>query len=981
MNGKHILFLCSVLSAGFIVGCSNQQLVQDKINDEQPKEIVLSPTGERTKFVLTFGSKWSLNSYPDWLTCSKSEGSEGTYQIEVGADVNRSRKKRDFTLVFSSRNGETVSIPVSQDFPFIKMTVEDADHKSPVDENNLITFFWNHSSEAGFKAYDVIVESNVDWRFVFSEEFGSENFIISKAVGKGSDKISLTTNKNNLDKQAFNSVLTLEALMPGAPQTIIGQGVDTPKVNLHQNNLRFLLNDKCEDLEVTVDELNNEVIGGEIQINSELPWRVDGGTSWVDMSTESSSDDVCSVSIKANGPNPLLEQRDYSVKLLSEGGAARYIIVHQKPYIFNLLKELVNFENQGTSTITVDLQTTGPWKISNSDVWQSWLTAEPLQGEGSATITLKCKDQNLSINDLKTDLKLESTIVPISKTVSVAQDKFAFEITPASVLSNIPTLSTDQYDAQITCSGDWSLTVDQDWVSISDLNGTGNKSVKIGANTPNPDLDNARTATVTLVSETHKARGLSLEATAPLLQREFQFELKPSTTSIIAYQGYVDLQITCSGGWEITASPGWLKPNKTSGLYDDKIRFTAETNSSLTTPRQGQITVKSTYNNVIKSTDFLVQDHFVFDIKDHETRYDVPAVDVPVQSFALNCTDNASWTISYPNSSDKDWIKRKGTTELNGTGSGNIQLQISDNPLTDWRSGSVRFTCDAIDSSIDLNFLQGIYQWDVRHIENEYPFGPLDDTEYRLQFDCSSNWTIECNSDWVVLTKKTGKGDGDVTLSVKNNTDTKARPDATVTIYSNLQKGTANELKKEFTVRQSGYRFDSSSQNLYFDPIPSPNYQSVSISCSGKWGVDVGQSWIHVSSTGGEGDGSIDISVDNNTSQESRSTGTVTIYSKDNNSLKKVVSVNQAQFVFSVPKELSSTSNGGDQNVRISCTSAWTASTKDNWITLDKTDGPAGETDLKITIQKNSTGKERTGTVEVKSQYGHTGTITITQAK
>ena len=154
------------------------------------------------------------------------------------------------------------------------------------------------------------------------------------------------------------------------------------------------------------------------------------------------------------------------------------------------------------------MNTSGPWEILNAP---EWLTVIPEKGEerGTCQISLNCDNQNLDLEDKLVKLQFRSTLNGIVQTTEVSQDKFVFDIEQNSKLLNISPINTDLYPVQITSSGDWSLKASDTWVELSSVAGSMDASVWIGAKSNNPDMEKARSATITMVSETHKAQGIT----------------------------------------------------------------------------------------------------------------------------------------------------------------------------------------------------------------------------------------------------------------------------------------------------------------------------------------------------------------------------------------------------------------------------------------------------------------------------------------
>ncbi|MBI4747492.1 MAG: pre-peptidase C-terminal domain-containing protein [Acidobacteria bacterium] len=133
------------------------------------------------------------------------------------------------------------------------------------------------------------------------------------------------------------------------------------------------------------------------------------------------------------------------------------------------------------------------------------------------------------------------------------------------------------------------------------------------------------------------------------------------------------------------------------------------------------------------------------------------------------------------------------------------------------------------------------------------------------------------------------------------------------------------------------------------------------------WTAQSNDSWIVLSNTGGTGSGAVNYTVQTNTSASSR-TGTITIA----NQTHTVTQSGAAGCAFSIsPSSRQFAQAGGSGSVSITVTAGtncnWTAQTNDSWIVLSNTGGTGNGT-VNYTVQANSTGNNRTGTIFVAGQ-------------
>ena len=442
-----------------VVDCSKQTLVQEGLEETYPDELHFLPTGSEQSLVVTFSDRWSLKA-PDWVICSKSAGAEGTFNLQLSADVNRTGQEKSGTLQFECSDGTTVTLPVTQPYPYLRISFSDVEGNS---NNTSHIFNWNDSYEEGEHSVTIHVESNVNWRFNFKELSTPENeFILSKNYGFGSAEIQLAPRRYNLDKMPYSCKLTADAYMPGESDNLIGEGVDSYTFFLNQKNLRFLLDNTTDERVFSVDERGDEKES--IYIDSELPWKVLDLPNWAFMSATSGAAGVSTVSIGASEVNPTREERNADIVLRSEGGAERVIHLTQRPFVFSLDKPEILFDNEGNKVEQLTVSSSGPWEVEGP----SWLTISSSGKDGNGTLTLSCKEQNLKFEELTGKVSIRSQLNSLFEETSVTQNAFVFEVIPDENIGSIPPISEVGYRVRVKCSGDWTVSSPQSWVSVSD---------------------------------------------------------------------------------------------------------------------------------------------------------------------------------------------------------------------------------------------------------------------------------------------------------------------------------------------------------------------------------------------------------------------------------------------------------------------------------------------------------------------------------
>lgn len=966
---KRSLYSLALLSLLFeLAACDTSTLVQESIADLPPDHIILDPTGSSKEFLMSFSDSWTLTPSDSWIICSPTSGSEGLTTIKVTAFLNASGINRSGTLSFSTKGKNTSSIPVSQEYPFLRVDVTDASGQ-PVVMRDSVVFQWNQYPDNNFNGYSIQVSSNINWRFSLesTDELNPRNdFRLSSDSGSGPKTISFSPVEQNTDSIPHDALLKLQAYMPNLEETV--PNMEPIELNVRQKNLRFLVNGSYKDVDVWIDDLGS--FSETLSIDSERPWFIFGSGDWVNL--ESGYNLVDNLVVSAKSANPTTDLREHEITLETEDGAKRTVRVHQEPFLFDLTDSL-SFFNHDMITRQIDLETSGPWRLDSASK-PEWLEVTPTYGEGGrgnvTTIRVSCPSQNMNLQDRSADLLFKSDVSEVEKRSKVNQEKYHLELQEIDGLRSIPTFRTDPYDVYVNCDGKWNISSDASWVSVSPSSGDGPGYVKIAAKSANPDTNSDRSSKVTLRSVTHEEKGYgNTSCSETITQQRFVFELGASHESVPAvFSDKFVLDVNCSDRWEIVSKPDWLEGN-TRGESHQKVEFEVRPYNDMSKDRDGVIRVRSLTNRVEKTLN-VRQEKLVFNV-DGSKPIDAVPCDVEKQTIHLNCTPDARWRIQET----PYWVS---IDKLEGTGSTDFIVSILDNmDLNNRRSGNIVIQCIDTDTRQTIGVSQDHFKFSVQ--EESLDFSEIGGERKDIHVDCSSNWRVVNNSNWIrtVNTDQTGSS---MSISAVDNYTVNNRSGE---IWVEVIKD--HSIRKKITITQDGYKFNQDPFTRNFNPyLSAPQVFTVNVVCSGAWSVrlpsgDEGKG-ISVSRTNGTGNGDITVTVSSNPLTQRRA-ATISI-TADNTSLRKDITIIQEgftctltpnSFVSDLPK------SGSTVTCSVVCPSSWTISTNQSWISIDRTQG-SGNGTVNIKVAKNSK-KQRSGTVTLTSEFGHTDTITLTQKK
>lgn len=977
--------LLSLFVASTFIACNkdNMDAVGLESGALSDNEFEIPPTGGSFSIAYTSDRYWTITKIPTWINASVKEGKAGTTTIRFDARYNSFKVDRNSHIVISSNDGSfRDSVYVRQSYPYLKI------------ENNEIDFMYNESEKNGTAPFEIPIVSNVKW--IIKEVSDDETqdlsrFSLSSFNGENDYVLEVLPKNNNFGLEPNQAVFEIIPVMED-PDSGTGELIEIPKevtehytIALSQDNFTFLLNGSPDELQVAFSELDNVSSVYDIAIQSEGAWTIKERPEWIRTNYESGQN--ITLSISPDGITPTVNERKGTIVLRvdAEEPVEREISVSQNGYVFSIDGEQnINIASDDTTKHTIMLKTTGNWEIQNIP---DWLEVNPVSCEQTSLqtgitehlITIKAKNENLEFEPLSANLiftRIDKPygIVddPINIAKEVTHEAFVFELDPSPVLSGIPTYNTIAYPVNVKCTGDWEIESVPDWIDVSELSGKGGETtIMVNANSPNPDIDQDRTALIGFVSLKHKDAGLTVERDIEVKQRKYIFEIDAAELADIpAYKNTFPeyaANLTCSVEWTLLEYPDWLTPNVTSGdgMEDVEILFTPGYNQS-SSSRSGIVRLKDKMENTINFT--ATQEAFVFD----DSR--VSFRDIPVMGgsypLTFDMTAEAPWSlISYP-----DWIAPNATNgNAPSGGTVNISFVSEPNPNLEQRRGTAVLKSNIGGREKSIEFVQDELVFDDTPVDLH--FTELSEEQERIRVECSGSWAID-GPDWAIFSPSTGTGSQTITVTVSENLDLQDRS-YPFALYCTIN----TDLTKTINIEQDAFEFDSTPLRYEYTALEGRT-ERFDVLCSGRWAATNLPSWIHLSKNSGQGDESGDteevrLDVSNNLTESDRET-VFRIKSTDNPALVKEITVWQERFIF----VLSDTScefdaeDIGRVDIDVTCSGDWTVSCDEDWVNISN----VTRYGFQISVDNNDSTSRRNSTIEVRNaESGITKAVYVTQ--
>lgn len=537
---------------------------------------------------------------------------------------------------------------------------------------------------------------------------------------------------------------------------------------------------------------------------------------------------------------------------------------------------------------------------------------------------------------------------------------------------NFPNAEASVDDFTVTSMGTpWGFTEVMDWVSLSKTQGTKTENVSLTV-TENFSGDESRLGVFFLESKDYE---WNFKSPVSVFQPAAIPYAVPEISNV-TFNGGASSQtiwVMSNCTWEYQTYDSWLTATK------DEESGTLIINASENIwdyAREGYITI--TFNGEYMATIYVIQRAAEVSMETNTLTFENTA-----GTYELTLESEVSWTATTSHT----WLNvspasgNAGTSTLNITASANTSIYD--------RTGYVYIKVGDI-NKVEIPVRQrGLY---IEFETNAMEFG-AEGGEHDILIASNTSWEIvlpllpsgspvtktivttpvdptESNS-WFTVSPMSGERDGYVKVTVAENPNVSSRT-ATITATQ-----TGLNLSDTFVITQRGKVFNYGDVST-FQCSDKGQSLVVNVTSNGKWEATSNDSWISVSPESMTGSADLVITVEENTTDDTR-TGTVTLTIGDQS---YTLTVKQTGKYFTIQYTGSQfTSKGTSLSIDVITNDSWTARVEGNpsWITLSQTSGE-GDVSIVATLADNPSVNDRTATIIIETPHGHSFKIPVSQA-
>lgn len=984
---KILLF---IISCATLIACNtdnDQNIVPGTTgNAVSISEATIPPTGnegEQISFTITSDVSWKIQNKPSWLNISPSSGNAGTTRVKMYAGINSDPEpsREGSVVITSSDKSFTESISVFQERPYLEISRES------------VNFNWDHCETYDSTREEILIRCNTDWQidlangglYTFSSMLSraqedNQSWVFNDwlvcsqiqgpAVTEG-HTLYFNPNTYNIDRE------------PKAAKLVIRGALDEYVLDFSQNNLLFIVdlvgsadNEHCNFAACYTEDVH-------MTVESERSWHIYSKPDWLIVDPAEGNSLTTNVKFNIDGANPAAEERAGTLVLVADVNTIplpqRAIEITQNGYEFVVVPGDRSISNSGAS-FSGYISSSGSWEIDSTTI-PDWLEVSTLSGSGSARedIQFSVNEQNLELSTRVANLKFRSTQYgnTMSQDVKVEQEQFVFDAEISEPY--IGTIQTSSHDLTINSSGNWAIDVLYDdsssekWLNVEQLQGEGYAVVKYNAKTAN-NVDEDRSATISIRSMTHEAAGIhDVVKELRIVQRKYTFEVEPTPDNFSLSYDAVDIKIItihidCSTDWSIEC-PSWLMPNPRSGSNYADVSFLISDFNLTSTPRNGQVVIKSEYLNRER--------RFTFNVSQGAFRFNSTALQfnnldaLDAQTCEVNIECSGHWELTDV----ADWIKPSITS---GFGDYKISVRVDDNVKTE-----PRLTTFYVQSTLKPELTKRVSIEQKAFVFDTTPtsvpeFAAVDVVAKEVNLgECMSTWTVRDIPSWLSVTPSSGTGSATLRIIPQENTaETNKSRQATIRVVSDRNA----DVYKEITITQGEFLFDMTETTLPEFNAYNPGSADVIISEStSTWSVVEAPDWVTIQPMFGSGVGRITITPATNQTSLSRS-ATFYVQSDKNPSLRKRINISQGRYtlVASPPSISATATSTATYTINVNCSGRWQASCSADWVNLGARASGTGNGAITFTVNNNTSVSSRSATIVISSLDGYNSTVNIT---
>ncbi len=242
------------------------------------------------------------------------------------------------------------------------------------------------------------------------------------------------------------------------------------------------------------------------------------------------------------------------------------------------------------------------------------------------------------------------------------------------------------------------------------------------------------------------------------------------------------------------------------------------------------------------------------------------------------------------------------------------------------------------------------------------------------------HWTIQkqtgSDGDWLVVNPSEGTGNATVMVTA-NSANPSSVDNRKMTLVIKTDGGISRSIIVTQTIASE--TLTVSPETLTFDYHA--GMKEFHITSNANWSIAGKQDWFTLSAYAGKGSQTIQVNVQENSSETSARIPATLVITTENSKLRKDVTINQEyhQSTLNVSTtSITASAPTAAYTIQLNGDASWTASSNQSWAKLEQTSGK-GDATLTVKCEDNTTLFERTAVINIESA-SNKYSVSVTQA-
>jgi len=472
------------------------------------------------------------------------------------------------------------------------------------------------------------------------------------------------------------------------------------------------------------------------------------------------------------------------------------------------------------------------WSINGLENYP-WLHVSVADDKKSLTVTV---DENLT-NDKRSAV---FTLSNVSKYVSVSINVYQERPNIQTGLKEIP-LNNEGHTIRFELTTDVAWTASSfsetggNWLQISPESGSAGTSLLTVEVTPNEGTSERRAHIYINV-------GAYRIIDIPVNQEGIALRLEPNELRFYADAERQSLHVESNTGWSVIEKPEWIKVEPASGKGTVDVSVVAEANWD-TKQRTGILKI-GRQGTVLEESVRIVQNGRWVSNLIGELEFEATE-----SSQEIDLETDGKWRVH----SEDDWI---AVTPEEGTGSSKLMITVKENPGENDREGSVTVTVGEIPKTIKVIQKGKYFTFDGNGLVEL----PSTGGTHQIHISSNERWKAYSTSSWMLLSKNSGTGDVDLTLTATDNPSVNSRSDTTTIEPTYLQP-------VRVITKQAARYLEVDAIGVNFFAVGGES-EKIAISTDGTYSIESLDTWISCKTV--EGEHAFIVVVDSYNGTESR---------------------------------------------------------------------------------------------------------------